>query len=394
MRPKLPRHRVLPVNLTAYSKGGRVYYRYRNPKTKKFSSFGVDRQLAIEAATQANSIIMSEAKPLMARALAGHETLGEYARHWLEKIMPVWRGEDAPLADTTREEHARMVNVITGEIGYLPLCVLTQSDVAGFLSSRSSNEVFNKYRHLLSLILKHCVADGKIPENFAEKTVARHLPKKKRKRLSFEQYLAIYEKADPVLRRCMEFALNLCQRNGDLRMLKFSDVFDGHLHIVQSKTRQRSEAAYVRVPLRLPLVYSHAGLTTLDELIAQCRDNVVTPYILHRSPRRKRPSRARDNWAQLSPKYLSRAFAEVRDTCAEFADMAEEARPSFYEIVSLGMHLREESGWSRAQIQVLKGHATANMTDHYLDGHKYKTVEIPEPGQQKGRTRRRRREAT
>ncbi|HVH33686.1 MAG TPA: tyrosine-type recombinase/integrase [Tahibacter sp.] len=43
--------------------------------------------------------------------------------------------------------------------------------------------------------------------------------------------------------------------------------------------------------------------------------------------------------------------------------------PTFHEIRGLGGALLRDSGWTTEQVQQLMTHASASMTEHYLDGH-------------------------
>lgn len=232
---------------------------------------------------------------------------------------------------------------------------------------------------LIAQILRHAVSDGKLAENFAEKIVKRDLEKKSRQRLELTDYIEIYEAAPAWLQGAMELALNVFQRNADLRTLRFDDVKDdGFLYLIQSKTRKHGKSAYLRIPVSIPTVLSLAGHATLEDIIRSCRDEIACPFVLHKRPERRRRSKDKTHWAQLGPKDLSKGFAEVRDSLERFRKMPKTQRPTFYECVSLGMHLREGDGWSKEAIRKLKGHATARMTQNYLDGHDWTTVEVPE----------------
>lgn len=61
----------------------------------------------------------------------------------------------------------------------------------------------------------------------------------------------------------MLLALVTGQRREDIVRMKFSDVWDGHLHVIQGKTGMR---------LALPLtLYCDAVNMTLKDVIARCR---------------------------------------------------------------------------------------------------------------------------
>ena len=374
-RPRKRRSKDLPANL--YVNGS--YFVYRHPVTGKRRSFGSDRLKAMRAAKLLNEKLESDpVKLLVGKVLSGAQTLAEYIDHWIEAVLPTRRVNGEPLSAETVEEHLRKCRVIKKSLGAIPLMDLSQAAVAQFLNQQSSSEVYNKFRNLLSQILRHAVSDGKIAENLAEKIVKRDLEKKKRNRLELSDFVDIYAASPPWLQRAMELALNIFQRNTDLRSLRFADLKpDGYLYIVQSKTRKHGKSAYLRIPCSIPTVLSLTGHQTLEDIINSCRDDVVCPYILHRKPERRRPSKEKEHWAQKSKKELSKAFAQVRDSLVQFKNVPKEKRPSFYECVSLGMHLREGMGWDDEALKKLKGHTSVRMTRHYLDGHDWTTVEVP-----------------
>lgn len=147
---------------------------------------------------------------------------------------------------------------------------------------------------------------------------------------------------------------------GRIRLVtvKFADVRDGHLWVVPSKT-EGSTNVRLQIAVAGPLL----------DLLARCRDDVVSPFVIHRLPEKARPSdkRAKDraHHTQVLPEQLSRAFAKARDA----AGVGGEAPPTFHEIRSLGGALLRDAGWTTEQIQALMGHGNASMTEHYLGGH-------------------------
>lgn len=374
-RPKAPKNGGLPDNLTARRKSGRVYYSYRNPRTGKETGMGTDRTKAVDAAKTLNAIL-AKGGTLVARVMTGGQTFGGYLTHWEEQILPAKRVNGLPLSPETVAEYTRILKVIDKALGLIPLAAITQADIARYLNGLASAEVYNKHRALLVQICRNAVSDGRLQRNLAEAVVKRDRDRKQRGRLTLEAYSAIYAKAKPVIQHGMELALNILQRNYDLRMIRFTDLqADGYLYLVQSKTRKHGKSAYLQIPDTLRTVHSEAGHRTLKDLVRACRDDIPCPFILHEIPDRKRKSLEKEHWAQLGKKRLSRGFAEARDATGLFDEIPEAERPTFYECVSLGMHLREKSGWTKKQVRALKGHTSDRMTDHYLDGHDYTTIE-------------------
>ncbi|WP_057633617.1 hypothetical protein [Stenotrophomonas humi] len=73
-----------------------------------------------------------------------------------------------------------------------------------------------------------------------------------------------------------------------------------------------------------------AVVGTLAELLAQCRNSVVSPFLIHRLPEKARPSnmraKDREHPTQALPEQLSRAFA----TACDNADVDMENPPTFH----------------------------------------------------------------
>jgi len=227
-------------------------------------------------------------------------------------------------------------------------------------------------------VYRHLVSDDKVSKNLPEKIIKRDLEEKKRRRLSLEGYQQIWRYARPSIRSAMELSLNLLQRRADIGKLRFDDLKDdGYVYIIQQKTRKHGKSAYLRIPANLPIVHSEGAKKTVGELILACRDDVPCPFVIHERPERFRSSVEKEPWAQLSRKQISDGFADARDASGFYEELPAGERPSFHELISLGEHLFERLGWSVDAIQRIRGHTSARMTKHYLDGHEWTTVEMP-----------------
>ncbi len=97
-----------------------------------------------------------------------------------------------------------------------------------------------------------------------------------RERLSLEEWKEIYAAAEhhpPYLQCAMLLAVVTGQRIGDISRMKFSDIWDDMLHVEHEKT-----GAKVALPLSLRC---EALNITLREVVAKCRDAVVSKYLVH-----------------------------------------------------------------------------------------------------------------
>lgn len=89
----------------------------------------------------------------------------------------------------------------------------------------------------------------------------------------FNTMLSVTPPPFEYMKNAMLLGLVTAQRQGDISKMQFSDVWDGHLHVEQIKT-----GAKVAIPLSLRC--DAIGMT-LEQVIAQCRDHIVSPYLVH-----------------------------------------------------------------------------------------------------------------
>lgn len=180
-------------------------------------------------------------------------------------------------------------------------------------------------------------------------------PKSKvqRQRLSLEEWQAIYKEAvtmQPYIQRAMLLAVITGQRLGNIASMKFSDIWEGHLNVVQSKTGAR---------LAIPLSLSCNSLNiALREVISQCRDRIVSPYLLHHHHAvaiAKRGGNIRDQTITMN-------FIAARE--ASGIKWKDGTPPTFHEQRSLSERLYREQG---IDTKSLLGHKNQAMTDKYND---------------------------
>ena len=392
-RKRTAKNRNLPANLYYEDRPRGQYWYYKDPDSGNKTSWGyVSEAEARDAAIQLN-LMICEGKDLVAATLAARQakaqqnegmTLVAYIKEYRTEVLPKRRVKGHALSPVTLSEANRILDRISEGLGYEAenqprvLADVTQAMIAAYLSTLPTAEAFNKHRARLAHMYSHVVSDGLVPENLPEKIKKRDTEAKQRDRLTVEQYRAIFAQAEHAIQSAMELSINTLQRRADIQMWHRDQQHDGFAYVVQSKTREHGKSAYIRIPLSLPLVHSQRGLRTLDGLIKSCWDDrVICPYLVHHKPKRVQKSQQKSHPFQLSPKEISDGFAEAREKTGLFKDIPKAQRPSFHEVISLGIFLREQSGWSLSQIKALKGHTSEKMTKVYKDGHDWTTVEIP-----------------
>lgn len=313
---------------------------------------GKDKAKAFAAAKKLNALLLP-GNDLVGKVLTPGETVAD--------AIKVFRTDDIPgrkWAPKTAEVYESVIRRIESGLGVTPVADVTVKACATFIREVTPSErARQQFRLVLGWILACAVEEGWIDTNPALAT-RKFSHSRKRERLTIDVYRAIWDAAPQWVRNAMDLSLLTLLRREDVVSVKFADVRDGAMWVVPSKTE---DSTNVRLQIAV------AG--PLADLLARCRDAVVSPYLIHRLPEKARPSnmraKDRDHHTQVLPEQLSRAFATARDAAGIDGDNP----PTFHEIRSLGGALLKEAGWTNEQIQALMGHSNVAMTEHYLGGH-------------------------
>lgn len=327
-------------------------FKYRHPVTRRETWMGTDRAKAFAAAKKLNALLIP-ADDLVARVAGSKDTVAD--------AIKIFRRDDVPgrkWAAKTAEVYESVINRIEKGIGDRACEDVTVKVCAEFIRNvTESPRSRQQFRLVLGWILACAVEEGWIDNNPALST-RKFTAERQRKRLTLDMYQAIWEQAPQWVRNAMDLSLLTLLRREDAVSARFTDAHDGALWIVPCKTEDTT-----LVKLRIELT------PALDALVARCRDDVLSPFLIHRLPEKARPQhmRAKDrtHHTQVLPEQLTRAFADARDA----AGIIGKAAPTFHEVRSLGGALLIEKGWKIEQVQALMGHASEAMTKHYLDGH-------------------------
>lgn len=167
-----------------------------------------------------------------------------------------------------------------------------------------------------------------------------------RDRLTLDQWKKIYkwscENQPPWVSRLLVLALVTAQRRSDLEKLKFSDVWDNHLHIIQEKTNSK-----LALPLNLKL---EAINVTLEQAIEDCKGYYAGEEYMIR----------KHNGHPLVEASLSQRFEEARE--GALPELKSKNPPSLHECRSLSERLYRKQG---INTMILLGHKHQSMTDLY-----------------------------
>ena len=110
----------------------------------------------------------------------------------------------------------------------------------------------------------------------------------------------------------------------------------------------------------------------LKEVLNRCRDNVISPFIIHQGFKENKARRAK----KMSPDALTKSFARARKQSQYYEDLPPQEQPSFHAIRALGADLYRKAEWPESEIQKLLGHTSEKMTKTYLERHDLNWVEV------------------
>lgn len=152
------------------------------------------------------------------------------------------------------------------------------------------------------------------------------------------------------LGNAMLLAVITGQRLGDISAMKFSDIWDDHLHVTQEKTGSK-----LAIPLALR---SDALNMSLRDVVSRCRDRVLSPYLIHYFSTTSQANRGE----QVTANTITTNFKKARNKTD--IDWGEGTPASFHEQRSLSERLYREQGINTKD---LLGHKSQKMTDKYND---------------------------
>ncbi len=309
-RPRNKSNRGLPQNL--YVDERRGTYRYRRPTDGKWFQFCTDRLKAIDAAKQLNLAFLKGADLVGAVLGETSDLFTAFLDLYESKILP-----ERELAKGTLGLYAVHFRRFRKAFEGKAVDQITIRMVAEMLDSLTPRTA-NQCRALLIDIFNHAASKGLCPDNPAASTINR-IEIKTRKRHTVEGLKAIREKSPIWLQNAIDFALITAQRRTDILAMKFEDQRDGYLYVVQQKTAKASDAAWVRFKVT----------DELQRVISRCRDNVVSPFLIHRRPERKKQKQAetKEHWTKIEERYLTRAFKEAREAADCYKAWKEEEMP-------------------------------------------------------------------
>ena len=327
------------------------YYAWRHPDGRTLSIGRVPLAVAISEALAANQHL-AEQKPGLVERLQG-------ADHTVADLLAKM---DPAKTVNTGKAWKSLDKRITETLGNVPCGRLTVKQCAEFVDgvrAEGKDRLAQALRSRLVMLCKRGQNLGWMEDNPAEITETREV-KTKRGRLTLETFKAIHACAAQVaewLPHAMMLALVTGADRVTIAGLTRDMIADGHLTYTRAKTGAR-----IAVPLRLRL--DCVG-SSLDELVKH-RTGVVSRYLVHHvTPHGRAPA-----GSKVHPDRISHSFTEAR----VLAGLPDEGAATFHEIRSLCARLYTAQGG--VAVQALLGHASAQMTDKYLDARGVEAVRV------------------
>jgi len=343
-------------------KVNKVYWRYKHPITGKFHALGTDEAEAIAIATEANTRLAEQrSRQIMAISdkIATSKGKAITTNTWLDRYWKI-QGERLDSGDiklNTFKQKAKPVALLRERVGMKLISSVDVRDIAEILEfyvAEGQPRMAQVIRSVLIDVFKEAQHYGEVPPGY-NPALATKQPRRRisRQRLNLDEWRKIFEIANArhqYMGNAMLLALVTGQRLGDISNMKFSDIWDDHLHVVQEKTGTK-----LAIPLSLRL---NAIDWNLRDIVARCRDYAVSPYLIHFF----RATSMAERGAQVKSNTLTMNFSKARDK-AEI-NWGDGTPATFHEQRSLAERLYDAQG---LDTQKLLGHKSPNQTARYHD---------------------------
>lgn len=292
---------------------------------------------------------MSLLSATLGRLVPRYRTLAEWAETYSKVVAA------KQISDKTKANRASYIKRIVQHIGKRHIGAVRPHEIAAYIGSIHADRPHLARRMLIEVrdMFREAVSYGWIDR---DPTLGVKTPRVRvaRLRLTFEQWQEMYryalDKQPPWAARMLVLALVTGQRRSDLRKMRFSDVWDGLLHVEQQKTGTR-----IAIPLELRL---DALGVSVGEAITACRD--YAPI----SPDGDAELLRKTTGRPPVPASMSWRFEQAREMALPPHRSAAHP-PSLHECRSLAARMYHAQGI--ADIQTLLGHTDAAMTELYKD---------------------------
>ncbi|EOW2787021.1 phage integrase Arm DNA-binding domain-containing protein [Enterobacter hormaechei] len=343
-------------------KVNKVYWRYKHPITGKFHSLGTDEAEATAIAIEANARLAEQrTRQVLAISdrIATSKGKAITTNTWLDRYWKIQdeRLESGDIRPNTHKQKAKPVALLRETVGMKLISAVDVRDIAQILESYVSEgqpRMAQVIRSVLIDVFKEAQHYGEVPPGY-NPALATKQPRRRitRQRLNLDEWQKIFAIANArhqYMGNAMLLALVTGQRLGDISNMKFSDIWDDHLHVIQEKTGSK-----LAIPLSLRL---DAIGWSLRDVIARCRDYTASPYLIHFF----RATSMAERGSQVKSNTITMNFSKARNS-AEI-NWGNGTPATFHEQRSLAERLYNAQG---IDTQKLLGHKSPNQTARYHD---------------------------
>lgn len=375
MRPRKSKNRDLaPVpNLYGDAKrtaaGIKVYWKYVRPTDKKVVYWGaLSKAKAVRLANMVNQQLLPEAD-LIAKTLgSGVEKIvwGEVLNAFSAEY-PSWQ----TWAKRTADEHRSRIRRLRRLFGDRDFQTYTLADLNAHLGE-FQGDGRKQARNLLIHIYAFAISKGWKPDmlNLAKATLKSPAAKRKRPRLTIEEFKKCRETAPEWLKCAMDLSLKTLQGRAEIcnMLLSDADLDSGRLKVIRGKTKDKTERAYISIRID----------DELRDIISRCqRLPVAGPWMVRRKAKTRNGTNTR---GKVTLKKLTTEFGK-------YWGKGDTSKTAFHEIRSLGARLLEQqlidAGRSRDQakevVNYLLCHTSMKTTELYLQDDQPKFIEVDAP---------------
>jgi integrase len=340
----------------------KVYWRYKHPITGKFHALGDNEKEAREIAIEANLRISEQrSRQVMAVTDLISTSKGRAitVETWLQRYWKIQeeRLESGDIKINTLRQKKKPVTLLAQKCSHKEIPDVTVRDIAQILDeylAADQPRMAQVIRSVLIDVFKEAQHYGEVPPGYNPAEATKQPRRRvRRERLSLEEWRKIFAVADARQRydgNAMLLAIVTGQRLGDIAEMKFADIWDDHLHVVQQKT-----GAKIAIPLNLRC---DAIGWTLRDVVTRCRDYVVSPYLVHFF----RSTSQAERGSKVKARTLTLNFKLARDKTDIVWSNGTPA--TFHEQRSLSERLYQAQG---IDTKNLLGHKNQSQTDRYHD---------------------------
>ena len=375
-RPRKKEYRHLPDYL--FFDKDRGVYKFTLVTGKK-KNIGKDRAMAIAIAREYNLRMRPELSPSVENLIRESGGITGEAKPFADHVDHILARavEDERPSQSTLDDWNNDALRVKEFFINIPACDIELEHVNAYINkyhASASANVQNRKVSFLKKLFSYAVDESLMLDNPATRKKMRRTEEKKRQRLSLENFMAIRRAAAPWLRTAMDLALQTTHARLEVSRIRYSirepkngvcgcvwleqpeNGIYGTLYIHRQKV-QKKEASHVAIPIG----------DELKRIIDDSRDNVASPYVVHRIPERQvKRSKEVSHPTQVAPDYLRRSFSAARDKLGLCNHLTMDERPTFHEIRALAAHLFDKQG---IDPQGRMAHSDAKSTKIYTQNH-------------------------